>query len=137
MLSQFFLAPFTEPSFRHSLAAVLALAFSAGPIGVFLMLRRMSLVGDAMAHAILPGVGSRFARRHEQRGAGEQSSEDPDEGGRMRRLPRPGRGASPGSSGSLTFPPLTHVSPEFTFDLELILLGSRRHQSPTAHSAAA
>ena len=28
----------------------------AGPIGVFLMLRRMSLTGDAMAHAILPGA---------------------------------------------------------------------------------
>jgi zinc/manganese transport system permease protein len=60
MLSQFFLAPFAEPPFRHSLAAVLALAFSAGPIGVFLMLRRMSLVGDAMAHAILPGVAIGF-----------------------------------------------------------------------------
>ena len=45
---------------RHSLAAVLALAFSAGPVGVFLMLRRMSLVGDAMSHAILPGVAIGF-----------------------------------------------------------------------------
>ncbi len=60
MLSQFFLAPFAEVSFRHSLAAVVALALSAGPIGVFLLLRRMSLVGDAMAHAILPGVAVGF-----------------------------------------------------------------------------
>jgi zinc/manganese transport system permease protein len=45
---------------RHSLAAVLTLALSAGPIGVFLMLRRMSLVGDAMSHAILPGVAIGF-----------------------------------------------------------------------------
>lgn len=45
---------------RHSLAAVLALALSAGPVGVFLMLRRMSLVGDAMSHAILPGVAIGF-----------------------------------------------------------------------------
>src|SRR5262249_45112851 len=30
------------------------------PIGVFLMLRRMSLVGDAMAHAILPGAAIGF-----------------------------------------------------------------------------
>ena len=30
------------------------------PIGVFLMLRRMSLVGDAMAHAILPGAAVGF-----------------------------------------------------------------------------
>ena len=45
---------------RRSLAAILALALSAGPIGVFLMLRRMSLIGDAMSHAILPGVAIGF-----------------------------------------------------------------------------
>jgi zinc/manganese transport system permease protein len=60
MLSQILLEPFGDASVRHSLAAVLALALSAGPIGVFLMLRRMSLVGDAMAHAILPGVALGF-----------------------------------------------------------------------------
>jgi zinc/manganese transport system permease protein len=42
------------------MAAVLALALSAGPVGVFLLLRRMSLVGDAMSHAILPGVAIGF-----------------------------------------------------------------------------
>ncbi len=60
MVSQFLLAPLDESSVRHSLTAMLALAFSAGPLGVFLMLRRMSLVGDAMAHAILPGVAIGF-----------------------------------------------------------------------------
>jgi zinc/manganese transport system permease protein len=60
MLSQFLFEPFGEASVRHSLVAVIALAFSAGPIGVFLMLRRMSLVGDAMSHAILPGVAIAF-----------------------------------------------------------------------------
>jgi zinc/manganese transport system permease protein len=60
MLSHLLLEPFGEESVRHSLAAVLALALSAGPVGVFLMLRRMSLVGDAMAHAILPGVAIGF-----------------------------------------------------------------------------
>jgi len=60
MLSGIFLAPFADASFRHSLAAILALSLSAGPIGVFLLLRRMSLVGDAMAHAILPGVAIGF-----------------------------------------------------------------------------
>ena len=49
-----------DEAVRHSFAAVLALALSAGPVGVFLMLRRMSLVGDAMAHAILPGVAVGF-----------------------------------------------------------------------------
>ena len=57
---EFLAAPFQEPDVRHSFAAVLALALSAGPVGVFLMLRRMSLVGDAMSHAILPGVAVGF-----------------------------------------------------------------------------
>jgi zinc/manganese transport system permease protein len=45
---------------RRALAAVVALSLGAAPIGVFLMLRRMSLVGDAMAHAILPGAAVGF-----------------------------------------------------------------------------
>ena len=45
---------------RRALAGTIALALGAGPIGVFLMLRRMSLVGDAMAHAILPGAAIGF-----------------------------------------------------------------------------
>ena len=45
---------------RRALVGALALALGAGPIGVFLMLRRMSLVGDAMAHAILPGAAIGF-----------------------------------------------------------------------------
>jgi len=59
-LNPMLLDPFGDESVRHSLAAVLALALSAGPVGVFLMLRRMSLVGDAMSHAILPGVAIGF-----------------------------------------------------------------------------
>jgi zinc/manganese transport system permease protein len=54
------LLPLHDPSFRHALAAVLALSLGAAPIGVFVMLRRMSLVGDAMSHAILPGVAIAF-----------------------------------------------------------------------------
>src|SRR5580704_7665573 len=60
MLSQYLITPLGDSSVRHSLAAILALALSSGPIGVFLLLRRMSLVGDAMAHAILPGVAVAF-----------------------------------------------------------------------------
>ena len=49
--------PFVEFAFmRQALLGCIALALSAGPVGVFLMLRRMSLTGDAMAHAILPGA---------------------------------------------------------------------------------
>ena len=60
MLHDLFIAPFAEEATRHSLAAVIALAIGAGPVGVFLMLRRMSLVGDALSHAILPGVAIGF-----------------------------------------------------------------------------
>jgi zinc/manganese transport system permease protein len=61
MLYDVLVAPFAEFEFmRRALAGTLALALGAGPIGVFLMLRRMSLVGDAMAHAILPGAAVGF-----------------------------------------------------------------------------
>lgn len=54
-------SPFVEFEFmRRALAGTLALALGAGPVGVFLMLRRMSLMGDAMAHAILPGAAVGF-----------------------------------------------------------------------------
>jgi zinc/manganese transport system permease protein len=58
------IGPFIDYEFmRRALIGVLALALGGGPVGVFLMLRRMSLMGDAMAHAILPGaaVGFLFA----------------------------------------------------------------------------
>jgi zinc/manganese transport system permease protein len=61
MLYDLFIGPFQEFEFmRRALVGVCALALGAGPIGVFLMLRRMSLVGDAMAHAILPGAAIGF-----------------------------------------------------------------------------
>src|SRR5262245_63245818 len=50
-------SPFVEFSFmRRALVGCLALSLGAPPIGVFLMLRRMSLMGDAMSHAVLPGA---------------------------------------------------------------------------------
>lgn len=55
------LEPFvTDPAYLRALAGCLALAIGAGPIGVLLTLRRMSLMGDAMSHAILPGVAVAF-----------------------------------------------------------------------------
>jgi zinc/manganese transport system permease protein len=53
--------PFAEFAFmRRALLGSVLLSLSACPIGVFLMLRRMSLAGDAMAHAILPGAAVGF-----------------------------------------------------------------------------
>jgi zinc/manganese transport system permease protein len=50
-------SPFAEFEFmRRALVGVCALALGAAPVGVLLTLRRMSLMGDAMAHAILPGA---------------------------------------------------------------------------------
>ena len=54
-------APFADYGFmRRALVACLALAFGSVPVGVFLMLRRMSLMGDAMSHAVLPGAAVGF-----------------------------------------------------------------------------
>ena len=55
------LSPFAEFAFmRRALVATLALSLSAAPLGVFLTLRRMSLLGDALSHAVLPGVAIGF-----------------------------------------------------------------------------
>lgn len=57
MIYDALIAPFIEFEFmRRALAGVFALALSGSPLGIFLILRRMSLTGDAMAHAILPGA---------------------------------------------------------------------------------
>ena len=53
--------PFAEFGFmRRALLGCIAISVGATPVGIFLMLRRMSLTGDAMAHAILPGAAVGF-----------------------------------------------------------------------------
>ncbi|WP_036263357.1 metal ABC transporter permease [Methylocapsa aurea] len=57
MLHDLLISPFVEFEFmRRALVGSIALALAGSPLGVFLILRRMSLTGDAMAHAILPGA---------------------------------------------------------------------------------
>lgn len=57
MIYEVFLQPFSEFSFMlRALTGCIAISLGAVPVGVFMMLRRMSLTGDAMAHAILPGA---------------------------------------------------------------------------------
>jgi len=55
------LAPFAEFGFmRRALVGCLGLALSCGPIGTILVIRRMSLMGDALSHAVLPGAALGF-----------------------------------------------------------------------------
>lgn len=61
VLNTLLISPFAEFVFmQRALLGALMLSLSAAPVGVFLMLRRMSLTGDAMAHAILPGAAAGF-----------------------------------------------------------------------------
>jgi len=60
-LYNLFIEPFSEFSFmQRALWGCIVLSLSATPIGIFLTLRKMSLTGDAMAHAILPGAAIGF-----------------------------------------------------------------------------
>lgn len=56
----FFLAPFEYGFLNRALVACLALSLGCGPIGILLVLRRMSLMGDALSHAVLPGAAIGF-----------------------------------------------------------------------------
>ncbi len=56
MLYELLITPFELRFMQRALLSCLFLAASAGPIGVFLVLRRMSLSGDALAHGVLPGA---------------------------------------------------------------------------------
>lgn len=58
---ELFVQPFIDYAFmRRALFGAIFLSLIAPPLGVFLILRRLSLVSDAMAHAILPGVALGF-----------------------------------------------------------------------------
>lgn len=58
---EYVFSPFLDYGFmRRALVACLALSVGGAPLGVFLVMRRMALVGDAMSHAILPGAAVAF-----------------------------------------------------------------------------
>lgn len=53
----FFIAPFVDYVFlKRALMASFGVAIGSGPVGMILVLRRLSLLGDALSHAILPGI---------------------------------------------------------------------------------
>lgn len=46
----------TDPNMQWILLGCILLGLSSGVIGSFMYLRKQSLMGDALAHAALPGV---------------------------------------------------------------------------------
>lgn len=60
-ITDLLITPFADyPFMKRALAACLILSISGTPLGIFMTLRNMSLVGDAMSHAILPGIAIAF-----------------------------------------------------------------------------
>src|SRR5215813_5831065 len=56
-----FVEPFETLQFmRAALVACLALALANGTVGTLLVLRRMSLDGDVLGHAVMPGAAVGF-----------------------------------------------------------------------------
>ncbi|MEW6158812.1 MAG: metal ABC transporter permease [Verrucomicrobiota bacterium] len=51
---------FQDPSVRYALAGSILLGICCGLLGSFIVVRKMALVGDALSHAVLPGVALGF-----------------------------------------------------------------------------
>ena len=47
---------FSDPSLRLALLGCILLGLNCGLLGGFVVVRRMSLVGDTLSHAVLPGI---------------------------------------------------------------------------------
>jgi manganese/iron transport system permease protein len=55
-MSRLLIEPFQVPFMQRALLAVLVLGVLAGAVGVFVVLRRLAFVGDALTHTVFPGV---------------------------------------------------------------------------------
>jgi ABC-type Mn2+/Zn2+ transport system permease subunit/Mn-dependent DtxR family transcriptional regulator len=51
---------FRDPSLRYALVGAVLLGLSCGMLGSFIVVRKMALMGDALSHAVLPGVAAGF-----------------------------------------------------------------------------
>ena len=51
---------FSDPSLRLALIGCILLGLNCGLLGGFIVVRRMSLVGDTLSHAVLPGIALGF-----------------------------------------------------------------------------
>ena len=47
---------FSDYTLRNVMLGTLLLGMGSGLVGVFVLLRRQSLIGDAVSHAALPGI---------------------------------------------------------------------------------
>ncbi len=56
IITKYITEPFQYEFIQRALIASLMVGISCGLIGTYIMLRRLSLIGDALAHAVLPGV---------------------------------------------------------------------------------
>lgn len=56
IFTKYITEPFQYEFIQRALVASLMVGVSCGLIGTYIMLRRLSLIGDALAHAVLPGV---------------------------------------------------------------------------------
>jgi manganese/iron transport system permease protein len=52
--------PFTRPYLQRALVEVLILSVVAGAISVHVLLRRLAFLGDALTHAVFPGIAVAF-----------------------------------------------------------------------------
>ncbi len=51
---------FRDPTVRYALIGSILLGITCGLLGSFIVVRKMALVGDALSHAVLPGVALGF-----------------------------------------------------------------------------
>lgn len=51
---------FQDPALRHALVGSMLLGICCGLMGAFLVVRKLALMGDALSHAVLPGVALGF-----------------------------------------------------------------------------
>jgi hypothetical protein len=55
-MSRLLIEPFQVAFMQRALLAVLVIGVLAGAVGVFVVLRRLAFVGDALTHTVFPGV---------------------------------------------------------------------------------
>ena len=60
MIYEYLIQPFTDDSLTRAVIACLAMSIGSAPLGVFMVLRRMSLAGDTLSHGIFSGVAIAF-----------------------------------------------------------------------------